>query len=182
MDLLNSLKKRLLEIGQIQFPADNKEDVESSLAEFKVLLKELRNMKLEINREIKAIRYDYKIEYDRISNSNHFIAGWLFGRSTPGKIRAERKRHLKLQLQNEIRPFEDLKFTIDDVIHQIQEHKRGWELMRKEYVEEMKDNQRDKQEGQQILDQIEKLGDLRDQGILTDEEFNDKKRTLLDRL
>ncbi|MFT4413322.1 SHOCT domain-containing protein [Fredinandcohnia humi] len=31
-----------------------------------------------------------------------------------------------------------------------------------------------------IADQIKKLADLRDSGILTDEEFNDKKKQLLD--
>lgn len=36
--------------------------------------------------------------------------------------------------------------------------------------------------GSGILEQLEKLGSLREAGILTDEEFAAKKRTLLDRL
>ena len=37
-------------------------------------------------------------------------------------------------------------------------------------------------EGHAVLDQIEKLGDLKDRGILTEEEFQSKKTDLLSRL
>ena len=33
-----------------------------------------------------------------------------------------------------------------------------------------------------VLDQLKKLGELRDSGLLTDQEFEDKKRMLLQRL
>ena len=34
----------------------------------------------------------------------------------------------------------------------------------------------------QILSQIEKLADLRDRGVITDDEFSDKKSILLDKI
>ena len=36
--------------------------------------------------------------------------------------------------------------------------------------------------GESIPDQISKLGELRDKGVLTDQEFEQKKRQLLDRM
>jgi len=39
-----------------------------------------------------------------------------------------------------------------------------------------------KMRGHAVLDQIEKLGDLKDRGILTEEEFQSKKTDLLSRL
>ncbi len=49
----------------------------------------------------------------------------------------------------------------------------------KSYVSDLEDNQ---QEAADIYQALEKLGNLRDRGIITEEEFQTKKQQLLDRL
>ncbi|MBK9256580.1 MAG: SHOCT domain-containing protein [Saprospiraceae bacterium] len=183
MDTFEKVKSRLKELSTIRYEATNYEESVELLQFSKTTISELKSMKQTLIQEVKGIRNQYKEAKANASNKSHFISGLIFGRSTSGKLRAENKRNLSNQLDKEIEPYEKLKLICDDYIVQISNKKSLLE----NYIRENKSITAKKtivkqDPNMEILNQIEKLGELRDKNIITDQEFENKKKELLNKL
>ena len=85
--------------------------------------KQLRQLKKEANLDIKAIREHNRNLIAEASRKQHFVVGSLFGRKTAGSLRADNKRALAAQRDDAIRPYQNIKLTIDDIINQLDQAK-----------------------------------------------------------
>lgn len=92
MDVLENARNRLAEIVGMEFEASTAEEINERIKILASLIKELRTIKKELSYEMKLVRASYKESIAQVASKNHLVSGFLFGRSTPGKIRAENKR------------------------------------------------------------------------------------------
>jgi uncharacterized SAM-dependent methyltransferase len=130
MDTFDICKKRLIEIGNTSFEADSELEVKEGIKLCNSLIREIRTIKSDLNLEIKSIRNRYSQENSKIASKNYSLTGLIFGRSTPGRLRADNKRQLSLKLRNAISPYENLKLTADDLINQIANIKNKYEKLK----------------------------------------------------
>jgi rubrerythrin len=95
----------------------------SSLAEAKTVLAQLRNtqkqlrqIKRNINLDMKAIRAEYRQKSpDAAAFSSAFLTG-LGKRKAAGKRRADAKRRLQAERDRKLAPYDSIKLAIDDLL------------------------------------------------------------------
>lgn len=84
------------------------------LSEIRNTQKRLRLIKSQINSEIKIIRHKYDNEVGEV---NPGIGATIFlGKGAAKKIAASKKRDIRAQKQNEIRPYEIVKQLISEIL------------------------------------------------------------------
>ena len=173
---------QLSKLSGIMLEASTADEAKTVLKDCREHQKRLRQLKKEINLDIKAVREHYRQLTAEASRKQHFITGSIFGRKTAGSMRADDKRALAAERDDSIRPYQELKLTIDAVIHQFDQAKAHCQKL----IDEAKGTQgakpRARKKEDDVISQIERLGKLKEQGILTDEEFEAKKEELLARL
>lgn len=151
--------------------------------------RELRQMKRDINADLKLVRQHHK-EITASAGSGMATALRLFGkRKLAGSISADAKRAARSDRDAATLPYERLKRIIDDVINQLDRAKLNIENWIEEAREEeeatkppVRATSQKKGPKVDVIDQIERLGKLREAGVLTEEEFDAKKRELLSKL
>ena len=107
-----------------------------------------------------------------------FYSRWRWS----GSIRADEKRRLSSNRNKAIEPYENLKLSIDDMITQIESGKIRFEKYISENKTTSEKSKSKKSNKKEILEQIEKLGELRIKNIVSEEEFQSKKSELLSRI
>lgn len=127
-------KLGLLDKGGVELKASSVVDAKSALADIKRLQLELRNIKRELNLDIKSIRAEYQ---QQMPNAGGAVSTWLtiFGkRKAAGSARATAKRQVASQRDSELREYEAVKQTVDDLLVQLERGKIAFQ----QYIEQNK--------------------------------------------
>lgn len=179
MDVLESARSRLAEIAKQEFIAHTPEETKERVKQLNLLIKEIRGIKKELTHQVKLIRADYKGSMAKVASDNHLLSGLIFGRSMPGKIRADNKRNLAIQRDRVIAPYEELKIAADSILVQLE----GFRDNDKEYLQELQEETKkmevESSPSLDIFDRIEELGRMRDNKAITEDEFQTLKKALL---
>ncbi|NPA71217.1 MAG: zinc ribbon domain-containing protein [Gammaproteobacteria bacterium] len=113
--------QRIEELG-----LDHMEIEVSSIAEAKTALrrvrglqKELRQIKKNINLDMKSIRAMYRQKMATAASTTSSIVSLFGKRKLAGQLRADEKRRLRMERDSILEPYESLKFTIDNLLLQL---------------------------------------------------------------
>lgn len=88
-------------------------------------LRDLRQIKRDINHAMSEIRAQTSRADSRAAGKHHSIAGALWGRSAPGRERAEERSVIRRRRDKELEPYRRLKLTIDDDIRRLMNLRDG---------------------------------------------------------
>ncbi len=81
--------------------------------------KQLRQIKREINLDLKAIRAEYKQRSANAASGSSAALTIMGKRKLAGQVRADAKRQQRQERDSIIQPYDNLKFTIDDLLLQM---------------------------------------------------------------
>ena len=108
-----------LGLDRMRIKASTIAEAKEFLREIRRLQKELRQIKRNINLDIKAYRAEYRRRSSSAASTSSAVLSLFGKRRTAGRLRAEEKRRLARERDRAIAPYESLKLTIDDLIVQL---------------------------------------------------------------
>ena len=121
-----------LGLDRIEIEASSLTEGKAAVANVRRLQKELRQIKRNINLEMKTIRAEYKQKIAEAGTSG--LTGLLAMGRGGGKFRASEKRRVRAERDSKLDPYDQVKLTIDDLIVQLD----GAKLQLQDFMEEAK--------------------------------------------
>jgi hypothetical protein len=109
----------LLGKGGLEIKATTAAEAKQVLPQLRQLQADLRALKKEINLDIKQIRMNYQQQMPNAGAGASAVFSIFGKRKVAGSIRADSKRQLAAQRDQEIGGYERVKATIDDLLLQI---------------------------------------------------------------
>lgn len=127
---INALGIRELSKSRVK----NASDAKNLLKEVRNMQKGIRQIKKEINLEIKAIRQQYKEKSSTAGAGSALALGLLGQRGAARSIRASAKRGVAQERDRTIAPYEELKMKIDGMLIKMDRFK----LQLEQYIQKEK--------------------------------------------
>lgn len=110
-------KINALGIGKLkESKVRNRSDAQNLLKEIRNMQKGVRQIKKEINLEIKTIRQEYKGKSSTAGSGSALVMGLLGQKGVARSIKASAKRGVAHERDRIIAPYEELKMKIDDML------------------------------------------------------------------
>lgn len=172
-------RQQLQQFDGYAIEIDSVQDAKDAVKDCIRMQREARAIKKDISATIAAVRQHYRERAADAGSKEYFLRGAIFGRKAASSARADDKRWIARERDDTIAPYQLLKATIDGLLAQLEQAKNG----AKDYIEDAKREAREvaapKEAVSDALDQLERLKSLHDAGIVTDDEFQRMKRTIL---
>lgn len=113
-------KINALGIGKLkESKVRNRSDAQNLLKEIRNMQKGVRQIKKEMNLEIKTIRQEYRGKLSTAGSGSAFVMGLLGKKGAARSIRASAKRGVAQERDQRIAPYEELKVKIDGMLVQM---------------------------------------------------------------
>ena len=114
-------RRRIKELGldRMEIRASSIPEAKDVLKRIRRLQKELRQIKKNINLDMKAIRAAYTQKMATAASTASGIVSLFGKRKLAGQLRADEKRRLRMERDRVLQPYESLKLTIDDLLVQM---------------------------------------------------------------
>ena len=114
-------RRQLSELGldHMEIFVSSLAEAKAALAKVRSLQKQLRQIKRNINLDMKAIRAEYRRRASTAAAGSSAIASLFGKRKLAGQMRADEKRRLNAERDRKLSPYEDLKLTIDNLLVQM---------------------------------------------------------------
>lgn len=108
---------------------NNYEEARAELHRVRRSQKELRALKRQINQICKEIRAEYTSKRTMVGKGvGSGLAAGFFGRKAVGSYNALKRDDLRREKDAELAPYEDLKHTVDNIVHNLDEMKHKIEM------------------------------------------------------
>jgi len=169
-------------IASNRLEASTYEECVTAIEDSKYYIDQLKLAKKELHVESKIIRNEYSEKSLRASSKSHGFMGLLLGKGVARTYKSLNKKGIGIAKNNKIRTYDKLKLSIDDMILQLKEGIRRFEEGKVRFKDSVPKTKASPSLKGDHLDQIEKLGKLRDQGLISEDEFQNKKTELLSRI
>ncbi|MCA9279886.1 MAG: hypothetical protein H6815_05500 [Phycisphaeraceae bacterium] len=127
-------KKKLIADGLLEFEMTAKSVAKAKLLRKKIVnqQKRLRQVKRQINLEMTEIRANYRAKTGAAGSGGSFLLSLLGSRREAGKWRADAKRSLQKERDKKLKPYDQVKLMIDDMLVQLD----GAKLQTDQYIDE----------------------------------------------
>lgn len=140
MNNAEDYRKKLMAMGldELEITASSPEEAKKVLAEMRQRQKELRQLKSMLNLDMKTIRNDYEQKKQGAGEGGFALIGLFGKRGLATQHRANAKRQINAKRDQELRPYQNIKMTIDDLLLQIDQIK----IQFQQYIDEKKAEQK----------------------------------------
>lgn len=125
MTTTTEYRHQISELGldRMEIRASSLAEAKASLTKVRSLQKQLRQIKRNINLDMKAIRAEYRQMTSTAAGTSSTIVGLFGKRKLAGQMRADKKRRLNAERDRKLAPYDTLKLTIDDLLTQMDDAK-----------------------------------------------------------
>lgn len=120
-DYRHTLQK--MGVVSLRIEASTKAEAKEALKRVRQLQQELRQVKREIALDVKTIRAHYRERKESAAAGSSAILTLFGKRGAAGQVRASERRTLTSEADRQIRGYEDVKLTIDDLLTQMDKAK-----------------------------------------------------------
>jgi len=121
-----------LGLDKLTISASSAAEAKASMTPVRSLQQQLRQIKRYIDQDMKTIRAEYRDKSSTAASSSSSLLSAFGKRKLAGQVRADAKRRLSAQRDQQLKPYENLKLTIDDVLFQLDSAK----LQLSDYIQE----------------------------------------------
>jgi rubrerythrin len=114
-------RRQIKDLGleRMEIKASSIAEAIDALKRTRGLQKELRQIKRNIDLDMKTIRADYGQRMSTAASASSAIVTLFGKRKLAGQLRADEKRHLRLERDRTLQPYESIKLTVDDLLVQM---------------------------------------------------------------
>jgi hypothetical protein len=114
-------RRQIKELGldRMEIRASSLAEAKAALTKVRGLQKQLRQIKRNINLDMKAIRAEYRQKSSSAGAGSSAVLTVLGKRKLAGQARADAKRRLSTERDRKLAPYANLKLMIDDLLTQM---------------------------------------------------------------
>jgi len=114
-------RRQIKDLGleRMEIKASSIAEARDALRRIRSLQKELRQIKRNINLDMKAIRANYSQRMSTAASTSSAIVTLFGKRKLAGQLRADERRRLRMERDRTLQPYESIKLTIDDLLVQM---------------------------------------------------------------
>jgi hypothetical protein len=112
----DKLEKLTNEIGSTSYDIGTVQEAKAALADVRIRQKELRQVKRDINFDLKQIRTEYKAKAETAGSGASLLFSVLGSRGSARSHRASARRGVRAERDRMLKPYEQAKSVIDELI------------------------------------------------------------------
>ncbi|MFN2289860.1 MAG: hypothetical protein ACK2UC_01595 [Anaerolineae bacterium] len=112
----DKLEKLTNEIGSTSYDIGTVQEAKAALADVRIRQKELRQVKRDINFDLKQIRTEYKAKAETAGSGGSLLFSVLGSRGSARSHRASARRGVRAERDRMLKPYEQAKSVIDELI------------------------------------------------------------------